>query len=109
MRSYNPTMESFIKKVEVSARLEMRPDNTGRITSIFGELDVAIPPMPPLMESKYAILKLCEKGTRIQNVGKRQSENIFYLWFDQSELKQVVEEIKHVRDNAVDGGSISCT
>jgi hypothetical protein len=31
------------------------------------------------------------------------------LWFDQLELKQVVEEIKHVRSNTVDGGSVSCT
>jgi hypothetical protein len=104
MRSYNPTME-----VEIAARLEMQPDGTGRVTSVYGELDVTIPPMPPLMESKYAILKLCEKGTRVRDVGKRQSENIFYLWFDQSELKQVVEEIKHVRSNTVDGGSVSCT
>ncbi len=90
MRSYNPTMESFIKKVEVSARLEMRPDNTGRITSIFGELDCDVPPMHPLLEAKYAILKMCDKGVRIPEVGKRQSDDIFYLWLSETEVKEIV-------------------
>lgn len=89
MRSYNPTME-----VEISARLEMRPDNTGRITSVYGELDIDIPPMPQLIEAKFAVLKLCEKGTRVPQVGKRQSDSIYYLWFDSAELKAVVKEIK---------------
>lgn len=89
MRSYNPSME-----VEISARLEMNPDNTGRITSIYGELDLDVPPMPQLIESKYAILKLCEKGTRVPDIGKRQSDSIYYLWFNDAELKEVVKEIK---------------
>ncbi len=93
-------------EVEIAARLEMQPDGTGRVTSVYGELDVKIPPMPPLMESKYAILKLCEKGVRVPEVGKRQSDSIFYLWFDQTELKQVVEEIRDVRRNAMDGRSV---
>lgn len=89
MRSYNPSME-----VEISARLEMNSDNTGRITSIYGELDLDVPPMPQLIESKYAILKLCEKGTRVPDIGKRQSDSIYYLWFNDAELKEVVKEIK---------------
>ena len=97
MRSYNPSMERLIREVEVSARLEMRPDNTGRITSIYGELDIDVPPMPGLVESKYAMLKLCEKGTRVPEIGTRQSDNIYYLWFDDAELKQVVREIKQLK------------
>ncbi len=90
MRSYNPTMQVIkTNKIEVSARLEMRPDNTGRITSIYGELDCEVPPIPPLLEAKYAILKLCEKGVRIPEVGKRHSENIFYLWLSAEEAKEV--------------------
>lgn len=81
-------------EVEISARLEMNPDNTGRITSIYGELDLDVPPMPQLIESKYAILKLCEKGTRVPDIGKRQSDSIYYLWFNDAELKEVVKEIK---------------
>lgn len=92
MRSYNPTME-----VEISARLEMRPDDTGRVTSVYGELDMDIPPMPLTIESKYAVLKLCDKGVRVPDIGKRQSENIFYLWFTEKEVKQVTEEVKQLK------------
>lgn len=92
MRSYNSGME-----VEVSARLEMSSDGIGRLTSVYGELDLLIPPVPPLIESKYAILKLCEKGARIPDVGKRQSHDIYYLWFNQDEFRQVVEEIKSIK------------
>jgi hypothetical protein len=104
MRSYNSAME-----VEIAARLEMQPDGTGRVTSVYGELDTTIPPMPPLMESKYAILKLCEKGARVPEVGKRQSDSIFYLWFDMAEFRQVAEEIKSVRSNTMDGRSVGQT
>lgn len=91
MRSYNPAMQVIkTKKVEVSARLEMRPDNTGRITSVYGELDCVVPPMHPLLEAKYAMLKLCNKGVRIPEVGKRQSDGIFYLWLSDEEVKEVV-------------------
>ena len=92
MRSYNLTMD-----VEIAARLEMQPDGTGRVTSVYGELDVDIPPMPALMESKYAMLKLCEKGARVPDIGKRQSDKIFYLWFSPDELKQVVQEINEIK------------
>jgi hypothetical protein len=46
--------------------------------------------MHPLLEAKYAILKMCDKGVRIPEVGKRQSEDIFYLWLSETELKEVV-------------------
>ena len=88
MRSYNPSME-----VEISARLEVNPDGTGRVTSIYGELDMSVPPMPELIESKYAVLKLCEKGVRVPDVGKRQSDSIFYLWLTVSEMKEVQKQI----------------
>jgi hypothetical protein len=93
MRSYNPTMQVIkTNKVEVSARLEMRPDNTGRITSIYGELDCDVPPMPPLLEAKYAVLKLCDTGVRIPEVGKRHAENIFYLWLSAEEVKEIARD-----------------
>jgi len=106
MRSYNPTMS-----VEISARLEIEPDGKGRVTSIYGELDMRIPPMPPSIESRYAILKLCEVGVRVPAVGKRQSEKIYYLWFNDAELQTVMEEVKvkneRQQSNAVDGESVS--
>jgi hypothetical protein len=43
------------------------------------------------------MLKLCEKGTRVPDIGKRQSDSIYYLWFDDAELKQVVREIKQLK------------
>ena len=104
MRSYNPSMET-----EIAVRMEINADGTGRLTSIFGELDTNIPPMSPILEAKYAMLKLCSKGTRVPDVGKRQSENIFYLWISQEEFEQIKQEITNVRRNTMDGGSVGQT
>lgn len=101
MRSYNPSME-----VEISARLEMNTDGTGRVTSVYGELDMDVPPMPAVLESKYAILKLCEKGTRVPDVGKRQSHCIYYLWLTQNEMKQVIKEIEVGKQSSQTGASV---
>ena len=104
MRSYNPSMET-----EIAVRMEINADGTGRLTSIFGELDTNIPPMSPILEAKYAMLKLCSKGTRVPDVGKRQSENIFYLWLSEAEFKQIKQETANVRRNTVDGESVGQT
>ena len=87
----------------IVVRAELNADGTGRLNSIYGEFDAEIPPTPELVEERIAILKLCDKGVRVEGVGKRQSGSIFYLHFTVEEAKQVNEELESVRRNAVDG------
>ena len=81
---------------KVTARLELGPEGGGRMSSVFGELDIDIstPPLPALVEEKLAILRLADIGTRISGVGKRQSRTIFYLWFTKDEVEQIAK-LKH--------------
>ena len=89
---------------KITARLELGVDGGGRMSSVFGELDIdiSVPPVPAIIEEKLAILKLADIGARIPNVGKRQSRNIFYLWFTEDEVRQI-KQIKQESDNARQG------
>lgn len=64
----------------------------GYMNSVYGELDLKFPPTPRLVDEKLSMLKLCAKGQRVDGVGKRQSDNVFYLWFTPEEVKQLLME-----------------
>jgi len=77
---------------KISARVTVNPDGGGFMNSVFGELDTTFPPTPRLVDEKLAMLKMCTKGQRVEGVGKRQSSNIFYLWFTPEEVKELLKE-----------------
>jgi hypothetical protein len=79
---------------KVSARLELSPDGHGRLSSIYGELDMSVPPTPLLIQEKLSLLKLCDKGTRVEGVGKKQNNNLYYLWFSKKEVQEVLNQRK---------------
>ena len=94
----------MMKSVEkITVRAELNANGSGRLNSIYGEFDAEIPPTPKLIEERIALLKMCSVGAKVDEVGKRQSESIFYLYFTSDESKQVSEELQSVRRNAVDG------
>lgn len=70
----------------------VNPDGRGFMNSVYGELDTTFPPTPRLVDEKLAMLKMCNKGQRVDGVGKRQSSNIFYLWFTPEEVKELLKE-----------------
>lgn len=104
IRSYNQKHIMINSDQKVSARLDLRPDGKGRMTSIYGELDMDIPPTPQLVAEKIALLKLCALGTRVQGVGKKQREGIYYLWFTRNEVKEVLNQRSQIQtesENAI--------
>ena len=84
-------------------RVEMNADNTGRMGSIVGELDAEIPPTPELIKNRVALLKICNVGKRLEGVGRRMFDSVYYVYLTDTEAKQVGEEIERARRNAVDG------
>lgn len=88
---------------KVTVRVEINADNTGRMASIFGELDSEIPPTPELITERIALLKICNVSGRLEGVGRRMSDSIYYVYLTDVEAKQVGEEIERARRNAVDG------
>ena len=95
-----PMMKSAEK---ITVRAELNANGSGRLNSIYGEFDAEIPPTPKLVAERIALLKMCDVGARVDGVGKRQSELIFYLHFTSDESKRVTEELQSARRNAVDG------
>lgn len=87
----------------ITVRVEMHPDGHGRMDSIYGELDADIPPTPGLIAERVALLKICDVSKKLDGVGKRQSRSIYYVHLTEAEARQVSEEIKRARCNAVDG------
>lgn len=88
---------------KVTVRVEMQSSGNGRMSSIFGELDADIPPTPELIAERIALLKLCDVSNRLDGIGKRQSNSIYYVHLTPTEARKVSEEIKRVRRNTVDG------
>lgn len=88
---------------KVTVRVEINADNTGRMGSIFGELDSEIPPTPELIAERIALLKICNVSGRLEGVGRRMSNSVYYVYLTDTEAKQVGEEIERARRNAVDG------
>ena len=88
---------------KVTVRVEMNADNTGRMGSIFGELDAEIPPTPELIAERIALLKICNVSGRLEGVGRRMSNSVYYVYLTDVEAKRVSEEIERARRNAVDG------
>lgn len=88
---------------KVTVRAEINIDGTGRIGSIFGELDAEIPPTPKLIAERIALLKICDVGAKLNGIGRRMFHSIYYIYLTDVEAKQISEEIKRDRRNAVDG------
>lgn len=125
MRSYNGTMQiplysglptprrvkhELDTRIEVvaTARVEMRTDGSIRLSSVFGELDtdVARDHIPKVIESKLALLHLCDVGARVDGVGKRQSTGIYYLFFSIDDYENTIQELRNIRNNARNGKRI---
>jgi len=58
----------------VTVRAEINADGTGRIGSIFGELDAEIPPTPELIAERIALLKICDVGAKLNGIGRTEEE-----------------------------------
>lgn len=80
---------------KISARVTVNQEGAGFMNSVYGELDLKFPPTPRLVDEKLSMLKMCSKGQRVEGVGKRQSNNIFYLWFTPEEVKELLMEKTH--------------
>lgn len=86
-------------EVIATARVEMRTDGSIRLMSVFGELDTDVDSnnIPKVVESKLALLLLCDIGTKVDGVGKRQSKSIYYLSFTVEDYEQTIQELKNLR------------
>lgn len=78
-------------KTKIVARLQFDSSGQGRMSTVFDELDMTMPPIPKLVEEKLAILRIADANARINSIGFRTAGNVFYLWFTPEEIKQLKE------------------
>jgi hypothetical protein len=56
-------------------------------------LEFEVPPYPPIVEEKLALLKLSPIGKEVGGIGKRKLTHVFYLHFTDAELENLKSDL----------------
>jgi hypothetical protein len=75
--------------------VEGADDDIGWGFSAQVQLEFEFPPIPKVIESKYALLKLCDpKSKAIEGVGVRKAPAVFYVRLTEDEYEQLKLELE---------------
>jgi hypothetical protein len=74
--------------------VESEHDEPGWGFSAQVPIEFEFPPLPKVIESKYALLKMCDLKRTIQGVGKRKTETVFYVHLSEDEYDQLKLELE---------------
>jgi len=89
-----------MKETQYVFRLvEGEKDEPGWGFSAQVRLEFEFPPLPKVIEPKYALLKLCEPKKSVEGVGKRKTNTVFYVHLTEEEYTQLELELESANES----------
>jgi hypothetical protein len=82
------------KTLYVFRLTENEHDEPGWGFSAQVRLEFEFPPLPKVIEPKYALLKLCEPKKSIEGVGVRKTNSVIYVHLNEEEYAQLELELE---------------
>lgn len=68
----------------------------GWVFSAQSNLEFEVPPYPKVLEEKLALLRLLNVKGKADGVGQRKLKNVFYVFFNEDEYRQLVKQVETV-------------